>query len=181
MPGIFQLNRTVRVGSTRFLGRRKGLPSSTVHALFLPFYNNVCNQTPNTKIYRYLYALQNKGIDTATPRQLFENLSARPRANFKTELFDIDRDRIEAMVNDPDHAVGVSLFKRLKRFGEAIFDDHKLEISEYHGRADVTIEFDSNFVPTLVDDVSIVINCESDSDDDSDVEDTDGDVELINV
>ena len=100
---------------------------------------------------RFLYALQNKGIDTATPRQLYENLSSRPQNNFKTEMFEIDRARIAEMVEDPKHAVGVALFKRIKRFGEAVFDGKVLRISEYHGRVDLTIEFNADFSPHLVD------------------------------
>ena len=86
---------------------------------------------------RYLYSLQNKGTDTATPRQLFENLPARPRDNVKTELFEMDRAHIESMETDPEHADAIALFKRVKRFGEAIFDGKTLEISEYHGRVDL--------------------------------------------
>jgi hypothetical protein len=99
---------------------------------------------------RYLYALQNRGIDTATPRELFENVSSRPQQNFKTELFEIDRERIEELVNEPAHATAVGIFKRLKRFGDAVFDGKTLEISEYHGRVDLTIVFDGNFVPSVV-------------------------------
>jgi hypothetical protein len=102
---------------------------------------------------RFLYALQNKGIDTATPRQLYENLSSRSQTNFKTELFEIDRSQIEVMASDPQHAVALVLFKRLQRFGEAIFDGKTLQISEYHGRVDLLIEFDDDFVPTVVSDV----------------------------
>ena len=107
---------------------------------------------------RFLYALQNKGIDTATPRQLFENLSSRPQTNFKTELFEIDRVQIEAMAADPEHAVALSLFKKLKRFGEAIFDGKTLQISEHHGRVDLTIVFDDAFVPTMLSDVRGTLN-----------------------
>ena len=81
---------------------------------------------------RFLHALQNKGIDAATPR-LHENTSPRPQPNFKTELFEIDRARIEEMVSDPKHAAAVSLFKCLKRFGEAMFDGKTLHTA--HQRA----------------------------------------------
>jgi hypothetical protein len=103
---------------------------------------------------RFLYALQNKGIDTTTPRQLYENLSSRSQSNFKTELFEIDRSqKIEVMASDLQHAVALVLFKRLQRFGEGIFDGKTPKISEYHGRVDLTIEFDDDFVPTVVSDV----------------------------
>jgi hypothetical protein len=108
-------------------------------------------------IKRYLYAMQNRGIDTATPRQLFENLSSRPHKNFKNELFEIDRTRIEDMINHPDHALALQLFSRLKRFGEAVFDGTTLQISEYHGRVDLTIVFDKDFVPTIVSSANAVL------------------------
>jgi hypothetical protein len=57
------------------------------------------------------------------------------------------------MASAPQHAVALVWFKRLQRFGEAIFDGKTLQISEYHGHVDLTIEFDDDFVLTMDSDV----------------------------
>ena len=103
---------------------------------------------------RHLYMLIDKGHDVATPRQLFNSLSAWPRSNVHVELYEINRDGIEELLDAPQHKAGVALFSRLKRFNEAVFDEatQTVEISEYHGQVDVRIKFDADFQPSLVSD-----------------------------
>lgn len=76
------------------------------------------------------------------------------------------------MTADPQHAAGLALFRRLKRFSLGIFDGKVLEISEYHGRVDLRIEFDDSFVPTIVD--GDLGDLEEDEDAEGDVGEQDG-------
>jgi hypothetical protein len=82
------------------------------------------------------------------------------------------------MTADPHHAAGLALFRRLKRFSQGIFDGKTLEISEYYGRVDLRIEFDDNFVPTIVD--GDLGDLEEDEDAEGDAGEQDGSQEISN-
>ena len=86
------------------------------------------------------------------------------------------------MVRGPKHDVGVALFKRLKRFGGAVFDGKTQSVSEYHGKVDLTIEFDGGFIPKIVADGG-VNGIMGDDDFDSENEDgsDDGDAQAENI
>jgi hypothetical protein len=83
------------------------------------------------------------------------------------------------MTADPQHAAGLALFRRLKRFSLGMFDGKMLEISEYHGRVDLRIEFDDPFVPTIVD--GDLGDLEEDEDAEGDVGEQDGSQESSNA
>jgi hypothetical protein len=98
---------------------------------------------------RQLCAMVNKGEDVATPRQLFNCLSAWSKKTVHVEMYDIKREAIEDLLESPTHKAGVELFSRLRRFNEAVYCEETgvVEISEYHGRVDVRIQFDKDFQP----------------------------------